>query len=149
MSKLANTYRPDILKDFLSVAELSQDAIVWLNQEGHITFVNSVLVQRLGYTKAELFPKTVFEIDPHLNLFKFRAYWQRILDEQKVDIDTEHLHAAGFIMPVRVTAVRFATDEETLAMCVVRFNLPDKLDQEVLEMTREAGQVATWEWNKT
>ena len=74
--------------------------VVWLDREGNIIGVNRQFADELGYPRADLNQKTIFQINPHTNLLHWRKLWTQLQDDGRLYLETEHMTAKGSIFPV-------------------------------------------------
>lgn len=78
MRKVQQLERLLYLNEF-AVERTKAFAMMWTDEEGHLIKVNRHAAERLGYTKAELLSRTIFDITPSHTLEK----WKQLLSKLK------------------------------------------------------------------
>lgn len=98
---------PSPLKVCLKAAEIMQLGAMILDKEGNIVSVNKRFAQDLGYSLDQFDPQTIFQVNPHFNFIAWKKLWEDLQIKNKTSLETEHITAAGDILPVRLRVVLF------------------------------------------
>jgi PAS domain S-box-containing protein len=96
------------------------DAVYWMDSEGLIVDVNEGACRMLGYARAELIGRTVFDIDPDFTVEAWQQSWETLNTIHNIAIRTRHRASDGRIIPVEVVANIIDFDGVKLDCAVVR-----------------------------
>ncbi|MFK7807858.1 MAG: sigma 54-interacting transcriptional regulator [Saprospiraceae bacterium] len=144
MSIKKNT-SPDVLTILTEVADIMQNGVIWLNEEGHIVDVNEAYAQQLNYTKADFEPKTIFEVNPSTSFLSWKRFWKKLVAEHQVSYETEQMTSDESIYPVRMRAVLLEMEEEPICMAVVENLMETNRFKDLLDLTTEIAGIGSWE----
>ncbi|MFA6321344.1 MAG: diguanylate cyclase [Candidatus Omnitrophota bacterium] len=82
----------------------ANDAIFWIDREGHILYVNDTTCQCLGYTHDELLSMKACDIDPRYNPESaWRERWENVKAKKNYTIETLHKKKDGTFLPVELS----------------------------------------------
>lgn len=144
------------LRKTQAALDTAADAVLWVQQDGRITYANQLACQRLQYSKEELEQMTVADINPDLksaNDFT-TGFWPAIKKEEQITVELHHRRRDGSVFPVEIVShlQQFEGDEFT---CSFIRDITDrvKAQQELLEaqakleLALQSGNVSLWEWD--
>ena len=94
------------------------DAILWIDNNGNIKFVNEACCERLGYTREELIQKKVWDINQEINLQGVKSYFETMRAEGGLILESKHYTKSGKVIPVQVAAnfIEFEGQEYTCSI---------------------------------
>ena len=94
------------------------DAILWIDRNGSIKFVNEACCDRLGYTREELTRKNIHDINPEFNSERMRHHFETIRAEGRLVVESKHYTKAGKAIPVEIAAnyINFEGEEYTCSI---------------------------------
>ena len=120
----------DIL-DHLSryIVEQSVDAILCLQPDGRIIYVNKTACQSLGYTFDQLTRLHVWDINPDITEEQWPENWARLEEQKGVIIESRHRTRDGDLFPVEVAVNHFTVNGQGYSCAHVR----DISDQKTLQ----------------
>jgi PAS domain S-box-containing protein len=126
--------------------EVMQHGVMWVNEEGHILYVNSQLVSELGYEPNDFKTKTIFQISPYLNFIKWRETWQLLEKNHRVDLEVKQMAANGAILPVKMRGVLIDADGQKVCVGFVQNEVSVKPYIDLLQMLSEMLNAGGWQW---
>ena len=132
-----------ILSTLFEVAEIMQNGVIWLNEDGHILGVNHLYATELGYDKSTFKPKTIFEVNPSTSFLSWKRLWKRLIEERQISFETEQITADKSIYPVQVRAALLEVDGHFLCMAVIENPKQSNHFKDQLEMTAKVAGVGT------
>lgn len=80
------------------------DAAYWVEESSVITYVNDAACRMLGYTKAELLEKRIYELNPDLPPSIWQPMWQKLKQDRRRTFETRHQAKDGRIIPVEISS---------------------------------------------
>lgn len=144
MSKLSD-HSQQLIDTYIKAGDIMGQGIIWLNRDGRILDVNEVFSEQLGYSKSELSTKSIFEVNPHFNLLRWRKLWKDLTTDGEIVIDTEHINADGKIFPVSLSGKHLRLDDESFVVGFVDSSLVKARFEDLLNFTCDLAQIGTWE----
>lgn len=137
----------NILNIYMEASSLMQVGMMFLDEGGHIKAVNQEFSREIGYQSKDLQDKTIFEINPYLNLLEWRKTWKKLLDSGTVNMESGHMNKDGRIYPVRVRGILVEIKGRKLCCALVENLLDANRYKDILEYIGELSQIAGWEWD--
>ena len=119
--------------------------VVWLDREGNIIGVNRQFADELGYPRADLNQKTIFQINPHTNLLHWRKLWTQLQDDGRLYLETEHMTAKGSIFPVGFKGVLVELEGEQFCCGIIENLLESARFHRLLKLTERISRSGSWE----
>jgi two-component system, cell cycle sensor histidine kinase and response regulator CckA len=110
----------------------SLDAIVWLEKEGRIIYVNDMACKAVGYARNELLSKTVFDINPEMSPEQWRHYWDVRKEQGGLVYEGRSRMADGTTYPVAVSSKYLEFDGREYVMATLRDVTERKKAEETL-----------------
>jgi two-component system, cell cycle sensor histidine kinase and response regulator CckA len=80
------------------------DAAYWVEEDSSITYVNEAACRMLGYSKAELLSKRIYELNPELPASLWPAMWQKLKQDGRRVFETRHRAKDGRVIPVEIAS---------------------------------------------
>jgi PAS domain S-box-containing protein len=84
--------------------EHASDAILWMDSEGQIVYVNGAACRALERSREELLSLSITNIEPHFSKEDWQKFWNEIKLRGSMTFETEHQTKKGRVFPVEVTA---------------------------------------------
>ena len=84
--------------------EHASDAIIWLDSQGRIVYVNEATCRSLGRSREELLSLTISDIDPDIPPGAWEKSWERVKAAGSITFEACHITKLGQAFPVEVTA---------------------------------------------
>lgn len=134
-----------MLEVYLSASELLQAAAVWLASDGRILGVNNLFSKELGYSQEELKGKSIFQINPHINLMEWKKIWKSLEVTGSSDIESDHITADGKLYPIKMTAVMVDIGEEKVCVGIVKNLLELTRYKDMLELVTSMTKIGSYE----
>lgn len=106
------------LRRFKFLSDHANDSHFFLDQEGRILYVNLTACAWLGYTEAELHRLSVPDVDPTVDVGRFRDLFRAAQSGRLPPFETVWKRKDGTTFPVEVgaTAVRYLGDDYVLGV---------------------------------
>jgi PAS domain S-box-containing protein len=120
--------------------------VLWLDKKGSVVGVNEQLALDLQYKKEELEDKTIFEIDPRMNILRWNSLW-KALQEKPQHTTTEYITNDGYLIPVRIDSLFIKDGNEQLAFFIVENSMNAQRLKDLLEATASKAKVGGWEYD--
>lgn len=138
---------------FEFATEVAADEVFIMKPDSQIVYVNHSACEKLGYDKAELIGKHVWEWDPLFPKEVWPGYYQELLEKQHLHFQTQHRKKSGQVFPVEIHVHLFEYQGETLSLAFVS-DISDqhKAQKALLDHKRDLEKVIemrTKELNKT
>lgn len=134
-----------MLEVYLNASELLQAAAVWLASDGRILGVNTLFSKELGYSQEELKGKSIFQINPHINLMEWKKIWKSLEVTGSSDIESDHITADGKLYPIKMTAVMVDIGEEKVCVGIVKNLLELTRYKDMLELVTSMTKIGSYE----
>ncbi|WP_373551808.1 sigma 54-interacting transcriptional regulator [Haliscomenobacter sp.] len=134
-----------MLEVYLSASELLQAAAVWLASDGRILGVNTLFSKELGYSQEALKGKSIFQINPHINLMDWKKIWKSLEATGSSDIESDHITADGKLYPIKMTAVMVDIGEEKVCIGIVKNLLELTRYKDMLELVTSMTKIGSYE----
>ena len=113
------------------------DAIFIHDTEGRILAVNSMAVERLGYTREELMTLSATQVDSPEEGVKMSERMRRVMKEGRFAFETVHRHRDGSSIETEVTAQRMVWDGIPAIMSICRDVTKRKREEEMRRRLHE------------
>jgi len=119
--------------------DLLEDYVLWVDENGHIGKANESVCRSLGYTPQEILTKTIFEVNPRLNLLEWKKIWKFLSENASHTLTTEFITQDQKMAPVQWRAIKIKGAEGVCCCLVASPQNPQKkeiqssLPQEKLE----------------
>ena len=78
------------------------EGIVWIREDGSFTYANDEACRMLGYTRAEMLSRKVYDIDALLTESSWPVHWQQLAPGGTYILDTLHRAKDGQHLPVEL-----------------------------------------------
>ncbi len=137
----------NMLETYLGVLTIVRHGALILNSDGHILGVNGAFASDLGYEKESFPAKTIFEINPHINLLSWRKYWSTLLKDKRLYLETEHINTDGTIYPVKLRGVPVQMKEAPICIAFIDNVLEKDRFKQLLEITSSISNTGSWQWD--
>lgn len=134
-----------MLDIYLGASELLQSAAVWLASDGRILGVNGLFASELGYPQEELKGKSIFQINPHLNLMEWKKIWKALENSGQTDIESDHITASGKLYPIRMKAVMVDIGPEKVCIGIVKNLMELTRYKDMLELVTGMAKIGSYE----
>ncbi|MCB0662819.1 MAG: PAS domain S-box protein, partial [Saprospiraceae bacterium] len=136
-----------ILNIYMEASSLMEVGMMFLDENGHIRAVNSEFSREIGYQQEQVQDKTIFEINPYLNLLGWRKTWKELLQTGSVSMESGHMNKAGRIFPIRMKGILVEIKGRQLCCALVENLLEADRYKDILEYIGELSKIAGWEWD--
>ncbi len=137
----------DLLQIYLGASELLQNGAVWLAQDGHILGANGLLAKDLGYEQHDLQDKSIFQINPRLNLLEWRRIWKNLEEAGSCEIAGDHIRADGRLYPIKMTLVLVDLSKQFACIGIVTNQLTLSRYRDMLELVSQMTKIGAYEWD--
>jgi PAS domain S-box-containing protein len=109
----------ELLQFFQFTIENMSDAVYWLTSDGGFAYVNNAACRMLGYDKSEFSQMKVKDFFPPNHFWDWDGFWQKIKEAGTLNIESNHKHRTGEIVPVevRTTYISFRGNEFVYSIC--------------------------------
>ncbi len=135
------------------VLKNSSILVFYLSQEGKFVYSNEKFLQEIGFTKAELFKRSIFELSPHLT----SSVWMMMISSN-YDINYTLTFALrtmnGKTLPMEATIQSVVISENRMICCLARDISNQKKLEELLSVQNtlldsisRLNKIGTWEYN--
>ncbi|OLP62639.1 hypothetical protein BJF93_12520 [Xaviernesmea oryzae] len=78
--------------------------IIWVNEEGRYVFFNKAATRLLGYPADELLNLRVYDIDPDVDLVRWRAHWAELKRKGSLTLESTNRARDGALVPIEILA---------------------------------------------
>jgi len=102
------------------VSDNAPDSIFWIDAQARIIYVNDATCNTYGYTKEELYAKTILDIDLDSDLDGWPEHWDMLQQKGCITFETNHKRKDGSIFPIEVSANFIKFDGQELNITFVR-----------------------------
>lgn len=135
-----------MLEVYLGASELLQAAAVWLASDGRILGVNTLFAKELGYSQEELKGRSIFQINPHINLMEWKRIWKSLEVTGTSDIESDHITADGKLYPITMKAVMVDIgSDEKVCIGIVKNLLELTRYKDMLELVTSMTKIGSYE----
>lgn len=130
-----------------TVIQLTKSGLLLIDDAGGICDANDLILNDLGYEKAGIKKRTIFEINPHISLIEWKKKWNRLISEKQIEEETELITASGVLFPVK-TAL-YLVEDEAHPRCVylTKNLLESSRHRDLLKLTAEIAGIGGWEFD--
>lgn len=129
------------------VTDIIKHGVVWIAENGQLLSVNSRFADDLGYENKKFTPTTIFEINPHLNLFTWKNNWKELLENKSITMNAQHISADGLIHPAVIKGVLIEADGAQVCCGVVESKYSDHRTRHLLEITSSITHSGSWQYD--
>jgi PAS domain S-box-containing protein len=119
--------------------------ILWVNEKGVILGGNKKLAEYLQFSEADLVERTLFEIDPHLNLLAWKKVWKSLKKKNNYHTETEYITSDGLLVPVKVDGVMLELEGSPYVLLIIENLMESRRLVDMMRVMANAGQVGSWE----
>lgn len=99
--------------------EHNANSFLWIKSDGQISYVNNATCRCLGFTKDELYSKTVMDIFPGCTVEIWSDFWEKLNRQKYQSIEGKLQRNSGDSIPVEIHADHFEIDGQN--QCFVCF----------------------------
>ncbi|HEY9602995.1 MAG TPA: PAS domain-containing protein [Allocoleopsis sp.] len=78
------------------------DAILYIDSDGQLLYVNEAACQLLGYTREQLLAKSIHDIDPQLSPTLWARHWRHLRDWGSLRMETQYCTQSDRVVAVEV-----------------------------------------------
>lgn len=96
------------------------DATLWLDANGHLTYVNDALCKLMGYSRDELLGRSIYEISPDFTEAEWNESWSRLRRDGSLRLEDFLMHRDGTRIPVEVTVNYLEYEGQEILISVAR-----------------------------
>ncbi len=115
----------------------ASDSILWVGEDGNITYANNAACSSMGYSREELLTMKVFEIDPDFPLSGWEQHKQDLKRLGTMSFESRHKTKDGHLFPVEVRSNYFEYKGHFMAYASDRDITLRKRAEEEQEKLRE------------
>ncbi len=90
------------LRMMKATVSYAAEGILWVNQEGGITFFNDTICSMLGYTREEFACLTIRDINPRLFENHMGSLWERLKERNYITLQGNNTKKNGSTIPVEI-----------------------------------------------
>ena len=119
-------------KDAIGIHRIGKDG-----QPTNFIQVNDALCERLGYTREEMLKMSPQDVDTPDSSGQVPAIIEKLLKNNQLLFETEHISKDGMRIPVEVSTVLFQLDGSQAAMSVARDITERRLAEEIVRKSEE------------
>ncbi len=105
---------------YRDMLELAPSAILVHDMTGRLIEVNKRACESLGYTRAELLGRYIWEIDPQAIQTGKDKLWESVLAGQQITFQSNHVRKDGTLLPVEITLGSMHLDQGPAIFGVVQ-----------------------------
>jgi PAS domain S-box-containing protein len=137
---MAKTISKEIEKDLRLLhftVENLQEAIFWIDAQAKIIEVNRAACELYGYTAKELLKITTFDLNPEMDLTKWKIHWNNTKKQKKLVFDSKHKHKDGSFFEVEITNNYISFEGNEYACCIVRDLSKKKREEKLIQLISE------------
>ncbi len=133
-----------VFNDYKKAFRFFRSGVIWLDKDGMIIGTNRRTSEFLKYKESKLQQKTIFEIDPRLNLLEWKKTWAALLKNKEYHKETEYITADGLLIPVAVDGALLWFGENASVLLVVEDLMESRRLKDLLGVISSAGKVGSW-----
>ncbi len=132
----------EILELFKISIDNANDAVFWLNKDGGFEYINNIAWKTLGYSKEELLPLSIVDIDLNISHNDFNKKWisyQKYKNKGSYNtkFESKHKRKDGTIFPVEVSITHFWKNDKEYHIAHIRDITERKREEEKLRNSEE------------
>ncbi|MBI5869159.1 MAG: PAS domain S-box protein [candidate division Zixibacteria bacterium] len=124
------------------------EAVTQIGADGRFLYANDITVTSLGYPRAVLLTKHIWDIDPRLSEAGWPTFWDDLRHRGTVVMESEARHADGSLHPVEATVSYVDLSGHEFLFSFVRDISERKRVQRDLQLTKfsvdHAGEAIHW-----
>ncbi len=136
-----------LFRVYMEASEIVQQGVMWLDQDGNILYVNSQFARELGYDRENFGNKTIFQVNPHTTLMRWRQLWSELTEAKQITLETEHITAKDTIYPVKLKGILIDVDGEKVCCGIVENLMESNRYLQLLKLAEDAARTGSWEWD--
>ena len=142
-----NKAQSPILSLLMDTAEILQNGVMWIKEDGHLLGVNKRLAIELGYSATDFSPKTIYEVNPATSFLSWKKLWKQLLENRQFKTKTEQLTADNSIYPVTMRGVLLDIGGEKICMAVTENLMASNRYKDLLDLSSAIAGIGSWEWD--
>ena len=100
--------------------EHSGEAMFWVSEDAKLVRVNKRAHESLGYERAELLTKTVYDIDPEFQANIWKGFWKQMTEVNYMQKESTHRKKNGDLFPVELMLSTFPYENKVYVLATVR-----------------------------
>jgi PAS domain S-box-containing protein len=100
--------------------ENAADAVLWIEEDGRITYANKQACKLFGYSKSELTGASVLDIDVHITRDAWAQHWQSVKLHGALSFESSHRTRDGHTFSSEVTASHVSFEGRELHCSFIR-----------------------------
>lgn len=89
--------------------EHTEEGLLWIDEQGHLLFVNTAAGKSLGWSREELLAKTIFDVSPELTSGLWSGLWKEIRQRGTVALEFTLRARDARLFPVELSAHHLAS----------------------------------------
>jgi transcriptional regulator with PAS, ATPase and Fis domain len=120
-----------------------------LEEGGHIEAASKGAASALGYTEASLKAKTIFEVNPKVNMLEWQRRWGEMKEGKLRKVETIHLTADQQLIPVDVRACVLNIGGEERALYMFSGPKEEGWEHQLIQLGGEFLEATffSWDWD--
>jgi two-component system, NtrC family, sensor kinase len=103
-----------------SSLEDASDAILWIDPQGRIVYVNEAACRSLDRSREELLSLSIPDINPVVPKETWKTFWKELKTRGSMTFETRHQSKGGRVFPVEVTANYLEFDGQEYSFAFAR-----------------------------
>ncbi|MEO9004807.1 MAG: PAS domain S-box protein [Ginsengibacter sp.] len=108
------------IKLFKFMADNAGDPFILMRKDGGLAYLNNIAIKKWGYTKEEIEHIKIPDVDPNLDMDKFKELFNRALNNTIPSFETLHKNKQGQIYPVEISLGSVQYDDDSLVFAIAR-----------------------------
>ncbi len=121
---------------FQAAIDTAREAVLWVDGEGRLAYVNQRACSWLGYSREELSRKRIWDLDVGTTPERWAAVWRQTLIDGTTE--TAYVRKGGGVVPVEVSAKDLDVGGRRLCVAFVRDITERRVVTEALRRTQAA-----------
>jgi PAS domain S-box-containing protein len=133
------------LGPYLKLLEMIRQGVLLVDESGKIIGLNALAQRQLNYPSEELEGITIFEINPHYTLLRWRKLWRRLIKGERVVERTEFINQQDIVYPVEMETILLSAGKLNVACILVENLLETNRYRDLLDVTTKISRIGCWE----
>ncbi len=113
----------------------AHNAVLFVDEQARILYVNEECCRRRGYTREELLGMRVTDLDPDFPAERWPNHWQTLKTQRSLNFESRHCAKDGRIFPVEISAAYLEYAGRAFNLAVVRDITERKRAEEALRQS--------------